>query len=155
MTFILQYCSAIIKVSAKWKLWHSPMHWAGYQAFSVPNFNPFKILYHYSDFVSCKSEMKRKNLFMIFFPFQTKLGDYQAGYTDDQCFCYDEVESWFFLAISQSSFLWIVRAGKSLVTSTQWSSPSIWPALCSNATGRARQIFQGDAERCKKILQKY
>ena len=54
-----------------------------------------------------------------------------------------------FFAISfKSSFLWIVRAGKSLATSTQRSSPSIWPALCSNATGRARQIFQGDRERC-------
>ena len=38
-----------------------------------------------------------KKVFLWFFSFQTKLGDYQAGYTDDQCFCYDEVKSWFFL----------------------------------------------------------
>ena len=39
-----------------------------------------------------------KSLFMISLSFQTKLGDYQAGYTDDQCFCYDEVKSWFFFS---------------------------------------------------------
>ena len=48
-----------------------------------------------SNFVSCK--IVRKKSFYDCFLFQTKLGDYQAGYTDDQCFCYDEVKSWFFL----------------------------------------------------------
>ena len=76
------------------------MHWAGYQAFSAPLLLKFFIIN--SNFVCCK--IVRKKSFYDCFLFQTKLGDYQAGYTDDQCFCYDEVKSWFFLQFLNQVF---------------------------------------------------
>ena len=96
-----------------------------------------------SNFVSCK--IVRKKSFYDFFIFPD-----QAWWLPSRLHRRPMFLLWWggimiFLAISQSSFLWIVRAGKNLVTSIQWSCPSIWPALCSNATGRVRQIFQGDA----------
>ena len=89
-----------------------------------------------------------KSLFMIFFLFRPSLVITKQVTQTTNVFAMMRCNHTFFLAISQSSFLWIVRAGKNLVTSIQWSCPSIWLALCSNATGRVRQIFQGDAESC-------
>ena len=89
---------------------------------------------------------------------QTPLGNYQASYTDDQCFCFDEVVKIRFhikiaLVKAFKTESQYNRAGELQQISTRQLPLAMSPELCLSATEMALRIIQGE-KKIQKSLEK-